>query len=663
MISELIRVADLNGITGWEAFRRRPIHWFIDLDSNGHVLGFSPTTKAVKKSKTGESIDVRGKEFLVSANYHMQSKNGEVRSVCTSDSNWIPDFLSGPPNEIFPAGCKDNQAWTFREIRSAIHSYLASGKGNARKEPNYYRVSKVRLWRRLVFKAKRENETNLVIKAIASFIRDLNKLRFSNLPVSFTGDAGERLLESMDKGEETISFRVNGRIAVADPELRHWWTEQVRTQRAQVSEHLPVGRDAYEPDEGRITEYFPTVFSSVPFASFSGATFTSYGLGSQTATLRLESAERIAAGLNWLLSRNDSSLKMADQTAVFWAVTDNSAKHEAGIFTVPFVRLLEKADTLAVRDFFRGIWGGRPVDLNPGLFYAATFSPAGKGRFSVRSCHTDTLPHAQEHLKQWFTALSLDSPDEGVPTLNQLAEATISKAKRQKAKPAPATYSALFTSALFGQPLPHQIFAAVVSRQEVEMAGQDHTAKPFGERLRARTSLIQLYFTLNKGITMNQSYDKTAVRPEHRTAFLCGRLLAVLDHIHNEAHEGKSASSPATRLYGAASKTPALAFPQLCQLVRHHLDKLSKYNRDRFQDGVPAAKRADGVDEDFDGLSDVVAKLKEAAAGAFPRMLSLEEQGVFAIGFYHQRKRCVNWPDFKKSGKTSKQTEISTPTA
>jgi CRISPR-associated protein Csd1 len=195
------------------------------------------------------------------------------------------------------------------------------------------------------------------------------------------------------------------------------------------------------------------------------------------------------------------------------------------------------------------------------------------------------------------------------------------------------------------------------------MAGQDHTAKPFSERLRARTSLIQLYFILNKGITMNETYDRTTVRPEHRTAFLCGRLLAVLDHIHDKAHEGKSASSPATRLYGAASKTPALAFPQLCQLVRHHLDKLSTYDRDRFQDGVPAAKRADGVNENFDGLCDVVAQLKEAAGGAFPRMLSLEEQGVFAIGFYYQRKRCEDWPHFKKKNETSNnETQTATPT-
>lgn len=653
MISELIRISELNGITGREAHKRYSIHWLIELDSMGQVLGFSPTTVS-SFTKGGERKDSRGKQFTVPANYHMQWKNDDVQSVCTNDSNWLPDFLCGPANEIFPAGVSGDRIHDWRDV-------IKARRQGGKKFPDRNRLSKLRLWRRLVFKAERENPTNATIKAISNFIRHPHQLRFSELGVLFEGEAGKRLLESFDNGDETISFRVNGRIAVADAELRDWWKEQVRIQRALVSEHLTVGRDAYEPGEGQITKYFPTVFSSVPFASFGSATFTSYGLGSQTATMRLETAEKLTAGLNWLLSREDSRFRMADLTAVFWAVTDNSFNQGAGVSAVPFVRLLEKADILAVRDFFRGIWGGRPIELNPGLFYAATFSPAGKGRFSVRSWHTDTLPRAQENLKKWFTALNLDSQEEDTPTLNQLAEATISKAKRQKSKPAPATYSALFESALFHQPLPHQVFAAAISRQVVEMTGQDHNAKPFRERLRARTSLIQLYFTLNKGISMYETYDKT-VRPEHRTAYLCGRLLAVLDHIHNEAHEGKSASSPATRLYGAASKTPALAFPQLCQLVRHHLDKLPKYNRDRFQDGVPAAKRSDGVNDDFEGLSDVVSQLKEASGGAFPRMLSLEEQGVFAIGFYHQRKRCENWPHFKKSEKTNKQPETSTTT-
>ncbi|HYG21731.1 MAG TPA: type I-C CRISPR-associated protein Cas8c/Csd1 [Verrucomicrobiae bacterium] len=633
MISELIRVAELNRITGWEAVRRRPIQWIIDLDSEGRVLNVSQTTRSVAQTNTDERKDVRGKEFLVSANYYMQWKDLQIQSVGTNQHNWLPDFLTAPADEMFDDGVDGT---------------------------NKFRHKRKLFWR-LIFKAHSENPQNKTIRSVWRFLKSRPKLLSLPLPSQARQNL-DWFRKKQSREGETISFRVNGRIAILDFDLRRWWAEQVRKQRAEVREQLPCGKDAYEPGEGRITKYFPNVFTSVPFASFGSATFTSYGLGNQTATMRLETAEKLAAGLNWLLSREDSSLRLADETAVFWSVRASKTTDGVGVSPVPFVRLLEKADSLAVRDFLRGIWGGRPIEINVGKFFAATFAPAGKGRFSVRSWHTDTLPRAQDNLKKWFTALSLDSQEEGTPTLNQLAEATISKAKRQKSKPAPATYSALFESALFGQPLPHQIFAAAISRQEVEMAGQDHNAKPFSERLRARTSLIQLYFTLNKGIIMNESYDKTAGRPEHRTAFLCGRLLAVLDHIHNEAHEGKSASSPATRLYGAASKTPALAFPQLCQLVRHHLDKLPKYKRDRFQDGVPAAKREDGVNEDFEGLSDVVSQLNEAAGGAFPRMLSLEEQGVFAIGFYHQRKRCENWPHFKKSEKANQQPETSTPT-
>jgi hypothetical protein len=44
-------------------------------------------------------------------------------------------------------------------------------------------------------------------------------------------------------------------------------------------------------------------------------------------------------------------------------------------------------------------------------------------------------------------------------------------------------------------------------------------------------------------------------------------------------------------------------------------------------------------------------------------MLSLEEQGVFAIGFYYQRKRCENWPHFRKSDRAKEDSETSNPTA
>jgi len=146
------------------------------------------------------------------------------------------------------------------------------------------------------------------------------------------------------------------------------------------------------------------------------------------------------------------------------------------------------------------------------------------------------------------------------------------------------------------------------------------------------------------------------------TAILCGRLLALLDEIHDKAHEGKSASSPANRLYGAASATPALVFPRLCQLARYHLQKMDAGLAYKLEFGVPKERRADGVPEDFEGLAAVVARLKEASGGDFPRMLSLEDQGRFALGFYYERAR--QWPNFKPAANKIESTEderTSTP--
>ena len=157
----------------------------------------------------------------------------------------------------------------------------------------------------------------------------------------------------------------------------------------------------------------------------------------------------------------------------------------------------------------------------------------------------------------------------------------------------------------------------------------------------------------------------TAEKHEGEThpAYLCGRLLALFDKIYMEAHAKRDdngrivstpSSSPANRFYGSASKTPALILPQMCDRARNHLDKLATNQKTKFRAfqleyGVPEDRRSDDVPEDFEGLAAVVARLKETSGGNFPRILSLEEQGRFAIGFYYER--CRQWPNFKKDKK------------
>jgi CRISPR-associated protein Csd1 len=275
------------------------------------------------------------------------------------------------------------------------------------------------------------------------------------------------------------------------------------------------------------------------------------------------------------------------------------------------------------------------------------------GRFAVRSWHTDTLASVDKHVQQYFRAIALPESQERSPTLRDLAWATIAKTKKQKTKPAPATFNALFEAAWRGTPIPFDLLAATLERQRVELASGDTESDEFQARLGARSALVQLYFSLkSKSLTLTTGTIMNA----KDTSILCGRLLALLDKIHDKAHDGKSASSPANRLYGAASATPALVFPRLCQLARYHLQKMDRGMARKLEFGVPKDRRADNVPEDFEGLAAVVARLKEASGGDFPRMMSLEDQGRFALGFYYERAR--QWPNFKDNKPQTQNPQI-----
>lgn len=99
-----------------------------------------------------------------------------------------------------------------------------------------------------------------------------------------------------------------------------------------------------------------------------------------------------------------------------------------------------------------------------------------------------------------------------------------------------------------------------------------------------------------------------------------GRLFAVLEKIQQEANPGIN-STIRDRFYGAASGTPVTVFGNLMRLKNHHLAKLTSTGRRVYFEKLLGAI--------LDGIQ---------AQVAFPPHLSLEDQGRFAIGYYHQHR-------------------------
>jgi CRISPR-associated protein Csd1 len=116
-------------------------------------------------------------------------------------------------------------------------------------------------------------------------------------------------------------------------------------------------------------------------------------------------------------------------------------------------------------------------------------------------------------------------------------------------------------------------------------------------------------------------------------AYNCGRLLAVFDNLQRRAHRAdnpgaKLNTTIAERYFASASSAPATAFAVLWRLHQHHLKKLR-------QNGKEGATKGFGC-----RIGEICARFdKQRPDGApeFPRVLTLVEQGRFALGFYQEQ--------------------------
>jgi CRISPR-associated protein Csd1 len=107
--------------------------------------------------------------------------------------------------------------------------------------------------------------------------------------------------------------------------------------------------------------------------------------------------------------------------------------------------------------------------------------------------------------------------------------------------------------------------------------------------------------------------DKTS----SNTAYQLGRLFAVLEAAQYAAL-GKVNSSIADRYYASASATPARVFGPLLRGLRVHVSDAQKRGLGRW-------------------INPKVEEIFSHLPAELPRTLRLEDQGRFAVGYYHER--------------------------
>jgi CRISPR-associated protein Csd1 len=184
----------------------------------------------------------------------------------------------------------------------------------------------------------------------------------------------------------------------------------------------------------------------------------------------------------------------------------------------------------------------------------------------------------------------------------------------------------LYRAALEKLPVPVALLGPVLAEFRAALV-TDSKKKPKYPFNQSRFALIKLILTRtpNGGFSPMPFLCDTDDAP-----YNLGRLLCLMADLQNAAHEYElEGAGVVERYYGTASSAPAGVFAVLWKLHNHHLRKLE-------QQGDKGQAKASAI---RGRIAEIAAKFPPSGPGQsprFPRQLSLEEQGRFALGFYQQ---------------------------
>jgi CRISPR-associated protein Csd1 len=136
--------------------------------------------------------------------------------------------------------------------------------------------------------------------------------------------------------------------------------------------------------------------------------------------------------------------------------------------------------------------------------------------------------------------------------------------------------------------------------------------------LHSRMAILKAYFIRKGDNNMSHSLNKEYPHP----AYHCGRLMYVLARLQKEALPDVKAGV-VQRFYAAASSRPAMVIGQLITKSKYHLASLGK--------------EKEGFAIWFENtIKEIMDAIKAKGEKDIPSTLTLEEQSLFALGYYHQ---------------------------
>jgi CRISPR-associated protein Csd1 len=280
-----------------------------------------------------------------------------------------------------------------------------------------------------------------------------------------------------------------------------------------------------------------------------------------------------------------------------------------------------------LRDVLRRMEEGRPVkEAAPDMHtesrvYVLGLSP-NAARLSVRFWVEQSLEaFARNFQLHWQDLLLEPKPDPRPPPLWLLLEL----APQRESKNIPPHLSGeMMRAILTGQPFPRTLLIQTIMRIRADGGVSPlrvALAKAVITRMARRTH--EALVRQNPGAPPWKDPLVALDRDESNVGYRLGRLFALLDYAQYLS-VGSVNAGVKEKFFASASSTPRRIFPSILRMYQNHLSdaRKSPETRDRANHTDSEIKQV------MDGLD---------AHMPFPTTLSLDDQGRFIVGFYHQR--------------------------
>lgn len=454
----------------------------------------------------------------------------------------------------------------------------------------------------------------------------------------------ERHFEGLMRGGNLI-FYVDGENVLEDPQIRRAWEDFKFGQEAVIMQCLATG--GVEP----VSRLHPNI-QGVRDAKSTGASLVSFNERAYESYNRYKGqglnspvSRRVASGygvaLNYLLSGQNPNRKLllGDTTVVYWAESPDKRYSSAfaALINPAFVEDASEAqqseraqaETL-LRQTAEAVQKGRGLDIQAALegldedtrFFVLGLAP-NAARLAVRFFLTDPFVKFVERIMLHYQDLTIQKefPNQTdylspFQILNECVSPKVSRREEELKSSWGLLGGSLMRSILSGSPYPEGLYAAIINRIRCDSDDEGKSRKI----TYPRAALIKAHLLRKYRRQAHNPYLEAlqmSLNPTYNhPAYVLGRLFAVLEKAQREAIGEQVNATIKDRYFTSACAAPASVFPTLLRLSHHHTTK---------------AEYGARLDRQIQDLLDLLP------AEPFPARLSLDEQGIFILGYYHQR--------------------------